>query len=249
MSTFSDKGFIIKKVVKINIQNIEYDTTLAIFRFDGEGKVKLKIEFIACGLAINGFNFEEEYSKYDIGNYPFIGVKKIEFKDLKTKEKIKFLLNINLDKDSYKTINEYEEEILSFCRFNSMENFKALQELEYCNFEDEFDILVCSYLLLKEKKGRIFNTSSKIFKLYTDKLYFIGIDLNDYKDNKYNFDKKDVDDIDEDISFKSKREELIEYFLNYIAYLIYYTKENTRNMLDIYDISLAIFEKYISLGL
>lgn len=246
-SILNKAPFDVKKIVEMDIDNERYKVELSFYRVDTVEDIKLEIKFTPYNVAVDGFKFEEEYSLYDNDSYPLIGVKKIQFKGFKTKEEIKLLLNINLDKNSYKTINEYEKEMFNIYCLSYSERFKILEELEYYDFEDKFNILLCSYLLIRGKKARVFDTSSKVFKLYEDKLYFAGIDLEDYKDDKYNFGKKVFVNIDKDISLKNNREELIDYFFNYIAYLIYCSDKITLTIIGIDSILNMIFYKYISL--
>ena len=246
--SISDKiPFNFRKTVEMDIDNKDYKVKLSLCSIDNVKGVKLEIDFIPYDIGVDNFNkFEVEKYGFYYTYQQFMGVKEIRIKNLKIRKKAKFLLNITLDRNSYKSINEYEEEMLNLYNFKNLKKREILYELQYHNFEDDFNMFFCSYLLTKELKKGIFDASSNIFKLYTDKLYFVGIDLKDYKDSKYNFDI--LYDVTEAVSLIDNAEELKEYLFAYISYLTYYSDESTLNMIEVSKILFLICEKYISLA-
>ena len=117
-----------------------------------------------------------------------------------------------------------------------MNEQELINELEYYNFEYEFEVILCSYLLTLEGES-IFNSSSKALKLYIDKLYYIGINIDDYSDLCGGFDKKVL-------RKKTTKEEVRDYLLAYIALQINLKEKGNRK--EIERTTQMICEKYIS---
>ena len=203
--------------------------------FDKEIYIKLSLSpYNSIGTT---FELEETYS-YEAVN-SFIGVKKIEIEDLKTGEKLKYLINVSLEQNMSKPINKYRKEILElYGNYRpALKKQDLLNELKYYNFETEFNMVLCSYLLIKEGKS-IFDINSRSFRLYIHKLYYIGIDINDYHNNYEKFNRKTI-------SEQYSKEEIISYFLRYICFLAYFAGD--RNIERIEEMTYLICERYISL--
>ena len=105
--------FSIKKTVEMDIDNENYKVKLHSDNSEGTNFLTLDVEFIPMDTGKGKFNKfgVAEYANYNTYR-DCLGVKEIEVKNLKEKRKIKFLLNITLNKNSYKTINEYQKKIL-----------------------------------------------------------------------------------------------------------------------------------------
>lgn len=150
-----NKGFDFKKNIKVDVLEMESILTLYIYRRKINGDIRLELEFISDNIIEHSVKFKEVYPSSNKNNNQFIGVKSLQIENLKKKEKIKLLININIEKNTYKTdclhkierINSYIENKLI------VKKQMLLNELAFNNFEGELEMILCSYLLIKEGKS------------------------------------------------------------------------------------------------
>lgn len=232
-----EKKFSYKKNMKVDILGQEFVIEFLIYRERTKGKIKFQLNLISVSRGEIEIGLYEEYSS---GNYGFIGVKRIGTVYLTIKEGVELLININLKKSYLISKTKYRLRVLDLYGTyrHPLKQKELINELEFYNFEDEFNMLLCSYLLVKEGKA-ISNLNSDVLRLYKDKLYYIGIDIRDY----YNSDIKDFS-----LKFVSKnKEETIYYFLTYIAFLIYSNEMGKRKIEEEENIAYKTISRYILL--
>lgn len=146
-----------------------------------------------------------------------IGIKKFEMTDQISGEKIVIYLNI-LEELKYPLPEAYHlKGLRSFRKCIGSPAFNIIDYLSYMDFNDDYELFLSTlafldYIIRNYKTG----IQKEIIDLYIDKLYYIGIDLDDYY--KEGYDENDIYNIGGSV-WKNKKE-VIEYLLRYINYIL-----------------------------
>lgn len=169
----SNKEIEITKEIEIEGENQTYSISCLITNYYCDKKVDIIIFAIEKIAKANINTTNNIYHKFSL----VIGVHKIAFKDKKGDE-INILLNINKPYITKAHKNFLFETKISPLASKMIDGEKEVleNEISYRNFEEEFDLILATYCVLVKPSNFI----EEVKEMYLDKLYYVGIDLDDY---------------------------------------------------------------------